>query len=101
MEFNQRFGTRVSAYHGYIEPFLKSRQNLLVMTNSEATRILFRGNQAIGVEFTRNVNDRQIQGSVRVHREVIVCGGVMGSPILLMKSGVGPRQVLQSAKVSK
>jgi choline dehydrogenase len=68
----------------------KSRPNLTIKTRAHATRILFQGNKATGVEF------RTPHGLEVAHagREVIVSGGAYGSPQLLQLSGVGPAQHL-------
>ena len=68
----------------------KSRPNLTIRTNAHATRILFAGKRATGVEF------RTPKGLEVAHagREVIVSGGAYGSPQLLQLSGVGPGQHL-------
>jgi choline dehydrogenase len=64
----------------------KSRPNLVIKTQAHATRVLFDGNKATGVEF------RTPRGLEVAHagREVIVSGGAYGSPQLLQLSGVGP-----------
>jgi choline dehydrogenase len=68
----------------------KSRPNLTIRTNAHATRVLFQGTKATGVEF------RTASGLEVAHagREVIVSGGAYGSPQLLQLSGVGPAQHL-------
>jgi choline dehydrogenase len=68
----------------------KGRPNLVIKTNAHATRVLFDGTKATGVEF------RTPAGLEVAHagREVIVSGGAYGSPQLLQLSGVGPAQHL-------
>jgi choline dehydrogenase len=68
----------------------KPRPNLTIRTNAHATRVLFDGARATGVEF------RTPRGLEVAHarREVIVSGGAYGSPQLLQLSGVGPAQHL-------
>ncbi|MDZ7602502.1 MAG: GMC family oxidoreductase N-terminal domain-containing protein [Hoeflea sp.] len=83
-------GFRMSAARAYLNPARK-RANLTVLSRAHATRILFDGLRATGVEFVRH-------GAIeRVHaaREVIVSGGSVNSPQLLMLSGVGPADVLK------
>ena len=68
----------------------KTRPNLTITTKAHATRILFDGNKATGVEFhTPRGPETAYAG-----REVIVSGGAYGSPQLLQLSGVGPAQHL-------
>ena len=64
----------------------RSRPNLTVRTRARATRVLFRDGRAAGVEFLT----RKGLEVAHAEREVIVSGGVFGSPQLLQLSGVGP-----------
>src|SRR5271166_5104383 len=79
-----RDGRRCSAAVAYLRPAL-ARPNLTVEVEALATRIIFEGNRAVGVEYLRG-NERQ---TVRAEREVILAGGVINSPQLLMLSGIG------------
>ena len=77
-------GRRCSAADAYLRPALQ-RQNLTVETGALATGIVFDGRRAAGVEFIQHGQ------SITAHaeREVVLCGGVINSPQLLMLSGVG------------
>jgi 4-pyridoxate dehydrogenase len=79
-----RDGRRCSAAVGYLHPAL-SRPNLEIRTGAHAARIVLDRRRAIGIEYL----DRN--GSIVVHaeREVILAGGVINSPQLLMLSGIG------------
>ena len=90
-QVTQREGERWSAARGYIHPFMGNRSNLVVETQAYATRILFEGKRAVGVEYRKGNELKQI----RVRREVIVCSGAFQSPQLLMLSGVGDATALQ------
>ncbi|WP_204848481.1 GMC family oxidoreductase [Rhodopila globiformis] len=68
----------------------RQRPNLVIRTHAHATRVLFEGSRAVAVEF-RTPNALEV---ARAGREVIVSGGVYGSPQLLQLSGVGPAQHL-------
>ena len=81
-----RNGRRCSTAVGYLRPAMK-RPNLQVVTNALSERILFDGTRAIGVEYRRD----GVTTTVRAAREVILCGGAINSPQLLMLSGVGPQ----------
>jgi len=82
--------------------------NLTIQTSSLATRILFEGTRAIGVEFLEGRHEYKADPNstedapyssrqqVRASREVILCGGAFNSPQLLMLSGIGPRAQLQA-----
>jgi choline dehydrogenase-like flavoprotein len=95
-QLTQKNGERWSAARGYIHPVMKSRTNLRVITTAQATRILFDGNRAVGVEYRQNKVIRQ----VRARREVIVSGGAFQSPQLLMLSGVGDATTLGKHGIS-
>jgi len=89
-QVTQKNGERWSAARGYIHPFMTTRANLRVETNAHATRILFEGKRAVGVEYRQGKNIRQI----RARREVILSSGAFQSPQLLMLSGVGDSAAL-------
>jgi choline dehydrogenase len=84
-----RNGRRCSTAVGYLRPAMK-RSNLQVITRALTERIVFDGTRATGVEFRHN----GVPTTVRAAREVILCGGAINSPQLLMLSGVGPRDHL-------
>ena len=85
-----RNGRRCSTAVGFLRPALK-RANLRVETEALATRILFEGTRAVGVEYRQAGR----MHSVRAACEVILAGGAFNSPQLLQLSGVGPRSLLQ------
>jgi choline dehydrogenase-like flavoprotein len=85
----QRRGTRWSCADAYLKPVLR-RRNLTLLTEATATRVLFDGTRAVGVEFEHGGQPRV----VRARREVVLCGGAINSPQLLMLSGIGDRQQL-------
>jgi len=68
----------------------RNRPNLMVRTKAQATRVVIENGRAVGVEY---VADGRPQ-TARARGEVIVCGGVYGSPQLLQLSGIGPGAVL-------
>src|SRR5919197_861924 len=77
-------GRRLSASRAYLHPVMK-RPNLTVRCWSFVTRILFRGNRAVGVEYTRAKGPAHRAYA----RDVILCGGAINSPQLPQVSGVG------------
>ncbi len=89
MDMTVRNGTRCSAAKAYLYPAQK-RSNLTVIQNALATRVLFEGKRAVGVEYERGGQLRQ----VRAAREVILSGGSINSVQLLKLSGIGPAQQL-------
>jgi choline dehydrogenase len=85
----QRRGARWSAADAYLKPALR-RRNLTLQTGATATRVLFDGRRAVGVEFDQ-LGQRRV---VRARREVVLAGGAVNSPQLLMLSGIGDRDEL-------
>jgi choline dehydrogenase len=81
-----RDGRRCSTAVGYLRPAEK-RPNLQVRVDTLATRVVFQGRKAIGVQIGERV--------VQARREVILCGGAFNSPQLLQLSGIGPRALLE------
>jgi 4-pyridoxate dehydrogenase len=86
-----RNGKRCSAAVAYLHPAL-SRGNLTVEVNALVTRVLIEAGQAVGVEY-RKGSETVI---ARASREVILAGGVINSPQLLMLSGVGDPDALRA-----
>jgi choline dehydrogenase len=81
---------RWSSARAYLGP-AKGRHNLTIATEAHATRIVFEGERAVGVEYN-TPHGRQVAWA---KGEIVVSGGVYGSPQLLQLSGVGPGELLQ------
>lgn len=89
---SQRRGARASTADTYLRP-ARGRRNLRILTNAHARRVTFSGRdapRATGVY----VDVAGVTRHVRAHREVILCGGAVNSPHLLMLSGIGPSEHL-------
>jgi len=84
-------GKRHSAAAAFLVPAL-ARPNLTVRSRAVATKLVMEGTRVVGVEYLRE-GQRE---TVRAAREVILCGGVIASPQLLMLSGIGPADHLRS-----
>lgn len=82
-------GKRCSTAVGYLRPAMQ-RPNLQVVTGALAERILFQGRRAVGVSFRQDGFVR----TARARQEVILSGGAINSPQLLLLSGIGPQQHL-------
>ena len=80
-----RNGKRCSTAVGYLHP-VRNRPNLQVVTGAHTQKVLFEGRRASGVAYSQGGQDKV----VRARREVILCGGAIGSPQILLLSGVGP-----------
>ncbi|KAG5330501.1 DHGL dehydrogenase, partial [Acromyrmex heyeri] len=90
-----RNGSRLSTARAFLRP-ARNRPNLHIMLNSTATKILFdENNRAVGVEF---LHDGMMK-HVSVAKEVIVSGGAVNSPQILLNSGIGPRDELNTVGV--
>ena len=77
-------GRRCSSAVGYLKP-IKKRENLKIQTDSHVIRVLFDGNRASGIEYRRKGSAQAVHAS----RSVILSAGALGSPQLLMLSGIG------------
>lgn len=86
-QVTQKHGRRCSAAAAYLHP-VKNRPNLSVLTDSQAARLLFKGDRVAGAE---------LLGGKRIlaNKEVLLCGGAVQSPQLLMLSGIGPQAELK------
>src|SRR3979411_2317468 len=89
-QVTQKNRERCSAAPASIHPHINTRPNLRVETRAHATRILFEGKRAVGVEYRQGKELKQI----RARSEVIVSSGAFQTPQLLMLSGVGDSAVL-------
>ncbi len=86
---NVHRGRRLSAARAYLHPVLR-RPNLSLRTRAFATRVVFDGTRATGVEYVHRGGTRRVGAG-----EVILCGGAINSPQLLQLSGVGPAGLLE------
>jgi choline dehydrogenase len=91
LDMTVKGGVRWSAANAYLRPAMK-RPNLRVVVHALATRILFEGRRAIGVDYLRGGRSR----FARARRELILSGGPINSPQLLKLSGVGPAAELRA-----
>jgi choline dehydrogenase len=91
----QKRGSRVSTATAYLRP-ARQRSELTVITKALVTKLVLNGRRATGVEY-HNGGER-----VRVDaaREVIVCGGAVNSPKILMLSGIGPADHVSSMGIT-
>ncbi|HKF20510.1 MAG TPA: choline dehydrogenase [Candidatus Angelobacter sp.] len=94
-QVTQRQGRRHSSAAAFLHPAM-SRANLTVLTGVQVSSILLEGKRASAVSFQEGTASRQ----ERAEREIIVCGGAIGSPQLLMLSGIGPADDLRSLGIA-
>jgi choline dehydrogenase len=86
-------GRRWSAASAYLRPAL-GRKNLTVESHAHVGRILFDGTRARGIEFRRKGQTRQVAG-----REVILSGGAVNTPQILLLSGIGAPSLLRPLSI--
>ena len=90
-QVTQKQGKRHSAAAAYLKPAMK-RPNLTIQTGAHVTSLLFDGNRVVGIAYSHDGKPEQARASA----EVILSGGAINSPQLLMLSGVGPADHLKS-----
>jgi len=88
-------GRRESGVTAFLEPAM-NRPNLTVLTKTLVTRVVLENRRAIGVEIQRDGETRPIGA----RREVILSGGSIGSPQILLLSGIGDGAALQALGIS-
>ncbi len=95
-----RRGMRSSTYHAFLEGAVEARPNLTIITHALVSRITLQdgpdGPVATGVEYRDRAGKTHRLGA---DREVIVSAGAVGSPQILMLSGIGPRRELEAVDV--
>jgi choline dehydrogenase len=94
VQVTQHRGRRWSTADAFLRPALQ-RTNLQVITGAEASRLLMNGRHVTGVEYRR---DHSLQ-TAYASREVILCGGTIGSAQLLLLSGIGPALDLRDLEI--
>jgi choline dehydrogenase-like flavoprotein len=93
-QLTQRGARRSSTVSAYLAP-VRGRANLTVRTGVMVTRVVVERGRAVGVEIVEN-GERKI---IRADREVVIASGAIGSPKLLMLSGIGPADHLKSVGI--
>jgi choline dehydrogenase len=93
-QVNIKNGQRFSASDAFLKPIL-DRPNLQLLTNTLVEKVITSNKRAIGVKI-KNKSGIQIIGCTS---EIILCGGSINSPQLLMLSGIGPKKHLKDLKI--
>jgi choline dehydrogenase len=95
-----RHGKRSSTYRAFLEGQAESRPNLTIITGAQATRVLLENSlektEAKGIEYRKASGELDVANATR---EVILSAGAVGSPHLLLLSGIGPRRELETIGV--
>jgi choline dehydrogenase-like flavoprotein len=101
LQTTTRDGKRSSTYHAFLEGDVEQRPNLDVITGAHVTRVVLDGTpdqlRATGVEY-RTADGETVVATAET--EVIVSAGAVGSPQVLMLSGIGPRAELEAVGVT-
>ncbi len=100
-QHSMRRGKRSSTYHAFLEGETERRPNLTIITGAHATRVVFAA--AAGQLTAKGVEYRAASGeteTANASKEVILSAGAIGSPHLLLLSGIGPRRELEAAGVT-
>ncbi|EAP75692.1 GMC family oxidoreductase [Roseovarius nubinhibens] len=95
-QLTTRNGRRCSAAVAYLNP-VKKRPNLRIVTNALVSRVLLEGKRATGVAYRDKSGQEQ---TVHAAREVILSGGAINSPQILMLSGIGEAEHLRDNGVT-
>ncbi len=88
-------GKRCSSAVAYLHP-IKNRKNLSVLTQATTSRIIIENKRAVGIEIVRPDNTREI---IRARGEIILSAGAIGSPHILMLSGIANADLLQQHNI--
>ncbi len=100
LQTTTRGGRRTSTYHAFLEGDAALRKNLRIVTDAHVARVLLEGaagqTRAVGVEFRDAAGKMQ---SLFATKEVVLSAGAIGSPHVLLLSGIGPRAELEAKGV--
>ena len=91
-----RNGKRCSTATAFLRPAME-RSNLYIGTGIMVRKVLFKDNKAVGVSYIQGPDN--VESSIKARREVILSAGTIGSPHILMLSGIGPSSHLQEAGI--
>lgn len=87
--FNRLHGRRVSAAEAWLTPTVRARPNLTLSPDTHVVRVTVQGDRATGIDV--------LHAGARHHiaaRRVVLCGGALLTPTILLRSGIGPRAEL-------
>src|SRR4029453_15523429 len=97
LQTTTRDGKRSSTYHAFLEGGVEAGPNLEIITGAQVTRVILEGEdgdlRAAGVEYRTEGGETDV---VRADTEIVLSAGAVGSPQILMLSGVGPRSDLEA-----
>lgn len=94
VDLNTQNGQRASTAVAFLRPALE-RENLTLITDARVLNVEFEGDRATGVTYLQENETRRVSAG----REVIISGGAIESPRILMMSGIGPREHLEEVGI--
>ena len=101
LQTTTRDGKRSSTYHAFLEGEVEQRPNLMVISGAQVTRVILEGGP--GELVARGVEYRTADGEPSValaNKEVVLSAGAVGSPQILLLSGIGPKRELEAVGVA-
>ncbi len=90
-EVTQRSGIRWSAARAFLPPQVRKRPNLRIIDRAQVTRLVLEGGRVVGIEYEREGR----VSTARAARQVVMAAGAIGTPQILMLSGLGPAAQLK------
>ena len=84
--------TRSYSRSAYIDPYY--RPNLHILTDAPVSKIVLDGTTVVGVQYGTDLK------TVKATKEVILSAGAIGSPAILLRSGIGPKDILDAAAIT-
>jgi choline dehydrogenase len=94
--YDPRTGIRSSSSVVYLHPIMERRQNLRILTETRALHVRIEGRRAVGV-LVAGTDGQQRQ--IRAGTEIVLCGGAIDTPRLLLLSGIGPAEQLRDLDI--
>lgn len=88
-------GKRQSVADAYLTPSVRARDNLTIMTGVHVDQLLISGDRITGVQALRDGNPIEL----KARHGVVLAAGAIASPLILMRSGVGPAEDLKAAGI--
>ncbi len=95
-QVTQKNGMRFSSAKAFLTK-AKFRSNIKIYTETHATRIIFNGQKAVGIEVRNSSGEKH---TIYANKEIVLSGGAINTPQLLMLSGVGPKNELEKHGIS-
>jgi choline dehydrogenase len=94
-QLSQRNGLRQTSARAFLHPAARRNKNLTILKNATVLKVITEGDRATGIEYRR----RGVVDRAHVKREVILSAGAVGTPALLLRSGIGEAEAVRSLGV--